>query len=48
MFNPTKVWRRWYRRVNQNQRRYAMCSVLAASALPALVMAKGKLIVNAI
>ena len=41
MYAPTKVWRRWYRRVNINQRRYAMCSVLAASALPALVMAKG-------
>ena len=41
MYAPTKVWRRWYRRVNINQRRYAMCSVLAASSLPALVMAKG-------
>lgn len=41
MYAPTKVWRHWYRRVNINQRRYAMCSVLAASSLPALVMAKG-------
>merc|ERR1712038_1205138 len=41
MYAPTKTYRRWHRRVNINQRRYAMCSALAASALPALVMAKG-------
>merc|ERR1712183_677513 len=40
-YAPTKTYRRWHRRVNINQRRYAMCSALAASALPALVMAKG-------
>jgi large subunit ribosomal protein L4e len=41
MFAPTKVWRRWHRRINQGQRRYATCSALAASALPSLVMARG-------
>ena len=41
MFAPTKTWRRWHRKINQKQRRYAMCSALAASALPALVMARG-------
>jgi large subunit ribosomal protein L4e len=41
MFAPTKVWRRWNRRINVNQRRYAVCSALAASALPGLVMARG-------
>ena len=41
MFAPTKTWRRWHRRINQNQRRYAMCSALAATGLPALVMARG-------
>ena len=41
MFAPTKVWRRWHRRVNKNQRRYATASALAASALPALVEARG-------
>jgi len=41
MFAPTKIWRRWHRRVNRNQRRYAVCSALAASAVPALVMARG-------
>ncbi|XP_004414599.1 PREDICTED: 60S ribosomal protein L4, partial [Odobenus rosmarus divergens] len=32
---------RWHRRVNTTQKRYAICSALAASALPALVMSKG-------
>merc|ERR1712063_163298 len=41
MFAPTKVWRRWHRRVNLQQKRMAVCSALAASALPALVMARG-------
>lgn len=42
MFAPTKTWRRWHRRVNIMQKRYAICSALAASALPALVMSKGE------
>jgi len=41
MFAPTKTWRRWHRRVNVNQKRYAIASALAASAVPALVMARG-------
>lgn len=41
MFAPTKVWRRWHRRVNIRQRRFAVCSALAASAVPSLVMARG-------
>jgi large subunit ribosomal protein L4e len=41
MFAPTKTWRRWHRKINVNQRRYAVASALAASALPALVMARG-------
>merc|ERR1712046_268129 len=41
MFNPTKVWRKWQRKINTNQKRYAVCSALAASALPSLVMARG-------
>lgn len=43
MFAPTKTWRRWHRRINTNQKRYAICSAVAASAIPALVMSKGKL-----
>jgi ribosomal protein L4 len=41
MFAPTKVWRRWHRKINLNQKRYAVVSALAASALPSLVMARG-------
>lgn len=41
MFAPTKTWRKWHRKINVNQRRFALTSALAASALPALVMARG-------
>jgi large subunit ribosomal protein L4e len=41
MFAPTVVWRRWHRHINQNQKRYALCSAIAASGVPSLVMAKG-------
>jgi large subunit ribosomal protein L4e len=41
MFAPTKVWRRWHRRVNLTQKRLAITSALAASALPSLVLARG-------
>lgn len=41
MFAPTKTWRRWHRRVNVNEKRTAVASALAASALPSLVLARG-------
>lgn len=41
MFAPTKTWRKWHRKVNIAQKRYAMCSAIAATGVPALVMAKG-------
>jgi large subunit ribosomal protein L4e len=41
MFAPTKIWRRWHRKINVNQRRYAVSSALAASAVVPLVMARG-------
>ncbi|KAG8229028.1 hypothetical protein J437_LFUL007583 [Ladona fulva] len=44
MFAPTKTWRRWHRKININQRRYAMVSAIAASGVPALVMSKGHMI----
>jgi large subunit ribosomal protein L4e len=46
MFNPTKVWRKWHAKLNTNQKRFAVASALAASALPALVMARGHSIEN--
>jgi len=44
MFAPTKTWRRWHRKVNIAQKRYAICSAIAASAMPSLVMARGHVI----
>lgn len=41
MFAPTKIWRRWHRRVNIKQKRHAVASAIAATAVPALVMARG-------
>ncbi|KAK4797977.1 hypothetical protein SAY86_030303 [Trapa natans] len=41
MFAPTKIWRRWHRRINVNQKRYAIVSAIAATAIPSLVMARG-------
>ncbi|MFH4974858.1 hypothetical protein AB6A40_001567 [Gnathostoma spinigerum] len=44
MFAPTRVWRRWHRRVNRAQKRYAMVSAIAASGVPGLVQARGHVI----
>jgi len=41
MFNPTRTWRKWHRKINTNQKRFAVASALAASALPSLVLARG-------
>ncbi|XP_053214467.1 60S ribosomal protein L4-A-like [Panonychus citri] len=41
MFAPLRVWRRWHRKVHLNQKRYAVVSAIAASGVPAIVMAKG-------
>lgn len=43
MFAPTRVWRRWHRKINVTQKRYATVSAIAASGVPALVMSKGNL-----
>ncbi|KAI3964128.1 hypothetical protein MKX01_004279, partial [Papaver californicum] len=41
MFAPTRIWRRWHRKINVNQKRYAVVSALAASAVPSIVLARG-------
>ncbi|CAJ0635076.1 15873_t:CDS:2, partial [Entrophospora sp. SA101] len=41
MFSPTKTWRKWHVKTNLNQKRYAIASSLAASSVPALVLARG-------
>jgi large subunit ribosomal protein L4e len=41
MFNPNVTWRRWHRKVNLTQKRHAVASAIAASAIPSLVLARG-------
>eukprot|EP00419_Tripos_fusus_P060424 CAMPEP_0172928742 /NCGR_PEP_ID=MMETSP1075-20121228/218131_1 /TAXON_ID=2916 /ORGANISM="Ceratium fusus, Strain PA161109" /LENGTH=405 /DNA_ID=CAMNT_0013790029 /DNA_START=38 /DNA_END=1255 /DNA_ORIENTATION=- len=41
MFSPTKIWRRWHRKINVQEKRIAVVSALSASCLPPLVMARG-------
>lgn len=44
MLNIFQVYRRWHRRVNVAQKRYAIVSALAASGVPGLVQARGHII----
>jgi len=46
MFAPTKVWRRWHIKVSVDQKRFATCSALAASAVAPLLMARGHRVSN--
>eukprot|EP00759_Apiculatamorpha_spiralis_P050908 PhF_6_TR4980/c0_g1_i1/m.7048/K02930/RP-L4e, RPL4; large subunit ribosomal protein L4e len=41
MASATKTFRRWHRHVNKNQRRLAVISAIAATAVPGLVMSRG-------
>ena len=41
MYAPLKVWRKWHRKINLKQRRYALVSAIAASGVPSLVLARG-------
>ncbi len=41
MFAPLKTWRRWHRKINLNQKRHAVASALASSAVTPLVLARG-------
>lgn len=41
MFAPTKIWRKWHVKTNQTQKRHASAAAVAASGIPALVMARG-------
>merc|ERR1712025_230256 len=46
MYAPLKTWRKWHKKCNVQQRRFAMTSAIAATGVPALVMAKGHMIDN--
>lgn len=41
MYSPTKVWRRWFVKINQAHRRFATTSALAATSMPSLLLARG-------
>ena len=41
MFAPLKTYRRWHRKINTNQKRHAVASAIAASAVTPLVLARG-------
>ncbi|KAG9508625.1 60S ribosomal protein L4 [Fragariocoptes setiger] len=45
-FAPTRVWRRWHRKVNRNQRRYAVVSAVAATGVPSIVQSRGHRVEN--
>lgn len=45
-FAPLRTYRRWHRRINVKQRRYALCSAIAASGIPALALARGHRVEN--
>jgi large subunit ribosomal protein L4e len=40
-FAPTKTWRKWHVKINLNEKRYAIASAVAATAVPSLVLARG-------
>ncbi|KAH8927698.1 hypothetical protein BT69DRAFT_1311550 [Atractiella rhizophila] len=41
MFAPTRIWRKFHVKVPLQQKRYALVSALAATAVPSLVLARG-------
>jgi large subunit ribosomal protein L4e len=47
MFAPLKTYRRWHRKINLNQKRHAVASAVAASAVTPLVLARGHRVMNA-
>lgn len=46
MFAPLKTWRKWHRKINLTQKRHAVASALAASAVAPLVLARGHNVQN--
>jgi large subunit ribosomal protein L4e len=46
MFAPIRIWRRWHRRNNLKQKRYAVATAVAASAILPLVQARGHRVDN--
>jgi large subunit ribosomal protein L4e len=41
MFAPLRIWRKWHRKSNLKQKKYAIATSIAASAILPLVQARG-------
>ena len=41
IFGPTRIWRKWHHKINKNQRRQAIATAIASSAVLSLVLARG-------
>lgn len=41
MYAPTRVWRRWHRKVNLKEKRQALAAAVAATAVVPIVMSRG-------
>ncbi|CDR94094.1 ribosomal protein RPL4A, putative [Babesia bigemina] len=41
MYAPTRVWRRWHRKVNLKEKRQAIAAAIAATAVAPIVMSRG-------
>ena len=48
MFAPLKTYRKWHRKINLNQKRHAVASAVAASAVTPLVLARGHRVLNGV
>jgi large subunit ribosomal protein L4e len=46
MFAPIRIWRKWHVKTNLKQRRFAVATALAASAILPLVQARGHRVDN--
>lgn len=46
MFAPIRIWRKWHSRSNLKQKRYAIASAIASSAILPLVQARGHRVDN--
>jgi large subunit ribosomal protein L4e len=47
MFAPLKTYRKWHRKINLNQKRHAVASAVAATAVTPLVLARGHRVLQA-
>jgi len=46
IFGPTRVWRKWYHKINKNQRRQAIATAIASTSILTLVLSRGHCLKN--